>query len=79
MIDERVRCNECGVSTCNNYDNLNFAKGCKLFVGMKDFKTPMLVHLMVDRKADKTKEVLEKFGFVIEEWGTYPYFKLLEG
>jgi len=76
MVKGRVRCNSCGVKGCNNYDNLNFAKGCKLFVEMDEMKTPMLIHLMTERKVNSTKKVLEKFDMKIVETGRYPYFRL---
>jgi hypothetical protein len=76
MIEERVRCNECAVKDCNNYDKLNIAKRCPMFVELSDFKTPMLVHLTTEGKSENTVKVLEKFGFIIHETGRYPYFKL---
>lgn len=76
MIEQRIRCNECGVKGCKSYDSTSVSKGCRMFTYPAEFKTPLLVHLMDDDKATNTMKVLEHFGFLIEEIGTYPYFKL---
>ena len=76
MIETRVRCNDCAVDKCLSFKSTKASKGCNMFVSCGDFKTPMLVHLMDDRKAINTTKVLQKFGFKIEEIGTYPYFRL---
>lgn len=75
-METRVKCNDCGRDKCVSYESVNVSKNCRMFVALPDFKTPLLIHLMEGKKAINTTKVLEKFGFKIEEIGTYPYFKL---
>ena len=79
MKDESIKCNFCGVRDCNHYDKINVAKNCSMFVELPELRTPMLMHLMIGRKAIQTTKVLNKFGFRIEEVGWYPFFRLLGG
>jgi len=76
MIDDRVLCNICGVKSCNSYDNLKIARGCRMFAPLSRLNTPMLFHLMQEEKSVNTTKVLQKFGIKITEISFYPYFKL---
>lgn len=73
----RVRCNNCGVKSCTDlYKDVNIIKKCSHFIPLDSFKIPLLVHLMEGRKATGTTNVLDHFGFRIEEVGRYPFFRL---
>ena len=76
MFNNMMRCNECGKDHCNDYENVRKIYGCPNYVGLSEFKTPLLVHLMEGRKAQNTMLVLKEAGFEIDEIGTYPYFRL---
>ena len=75
-MDKRIRCNECGVKSCNSYDNLRVALGCRMFAPLSRLNTPMLFHLMQEEKSVNTTKVLDQFNVQIEEVGRYPYFRL---
>jgi hypothetical protein len=71
-----ILCNRCALKSCSSYNSLTVAKNRNMFIAPERFKTPLLVHLMQGRKATNTAKVLNHFGFMIEETGKYPFFKL---
>jgi len=65
---------------CNSCENQNCKEGgvpnCRRYVEPRNFRLPMLVHVMNQRDVSPVQLLLKSFGFKIMEREEYPYFFL---
>uniref|UniRef100_A0A6M3K4T2 Uncharacterized protein n=2 Tax=viral metagenome TaxID=1070528 RepID=A0A6M3K4T2_9ZZZZ len=73
-----TKCNICEFpKICSLIDRISDSTNCRSFIPPKEFKMPMLTHLMMsERNVNETMKLLKKFRFNIREIDKYPFFRL---
>lgn len=66
-------CNNCEYPRRCNPQSVN---PCSKYVGPKEFKLPLLHHLVYSGKIDQAAELLGRFDIKVIDTDYYPYFKL---
>jgi len=75
-----IKCNVCESRNCPYDDKaverMGGSLSCKGYEPPREFKLPLLVHLMSKKDATPIHDLLQSFGFKIMEREEYPYFFL---
>jgi len=76
------KCNICRTGRCSKatfkmYERIGSSESCQLFDRATPLRVPLLVHAMSNTEdARPIVDLLDRFGFTVEEKGKYPYFEL---